>query len=194
MSAWIEPWSKSVLPARPEPLLAALWRHRRAIVERVPLLPLPTYRPARTSPMYAPAPLVTSGQEPMPVNDGDPAGPGPDIHAAALITVWEHWAYASGHCHACRGPMVATFWGGIMGVGSVSGTCVECFARGGRFLPGFPTAMGQIGRILERTPWLLPWTPLAFRLGGRAEELRRILTELGETGLEDDALTPWEAR
>jgi hypothetical protein len=172
-------------------LLAALWHRRDAVLARFPTLPLPTYRPAQTRPVYVALDRLPTGAAP-PASGGDAAGPGPDVHAAAMITVWREWPYASGPCHGCGQPMLATYWGGIVGVGDVGGTCVACFARGARFLPGIPTALFQVRRILDRTPWLLPWTPLAFRLGGRATTLRDALASLGERGLDDDLLTPWE--
>lgn len=158
-----DPWGPTIVTTTAEPLLAGLWRHRHTILAHWPRLPLPTYRPAQTRPFYVPA-AEALRQGDLPANSSAPAGPGPDIDAAALITVWHRWPYAHGPCQMCRGPMVATFWGGIVGVGGVTGICVECFTRGTRFLPGIGTALFQIQRLLEGTGLSFEWRPLAFRL------------------------------
>ena len=186
-----DPWGPTIVPPTAEPLLAGLWRHRHAILARWPHLPLPTHRPAQTRPIYVPLPDAERRGD-VPTSSSAPAGPGPDIDAGALITVWHHWPYAHGTCQLCRGPMVAVFWGGILGVGGVTGICVECFTRGARFLPGICTALFPIQRLLAGTGLSFEWTPLAFRLGGTAPALRDVLVSLGEQQLPDDRLVPYD--
>ena len=165
MPQYPAPWGPTILPAYPEPMLTALWRRRHSISEPVAPPGAPDLPPAHTTPYYTPAAQVLETGI-LPINSSDPAGMGPNIQAAAMITVWQAWEYAYGSCHRCRGPMVATSWGGIVGVGGVLGVCVECFERGGRFLPGVGTAVLWVDRVLGSTPWKLSWTPLTFRLGG----------------------------
>ena len=45
---------------------------------------------------------------------------------AALLRVWDGWDFASGSCPRCGGPALATSFGGVMNIGSVSGCCTVC--------------------------------------------------------------------
>ncbi len=70
----------------------------------------------------------------------------------------------------------------------MAGLCVDCGRTSTRFLPGFPYAMSATETLLAGTRWILPWTPLAFRLGGAASALRAVLSELGVDGLTSNDL------
>jgi hypothetical protein len=106
---------------------------------------------------------------------------------AALLLVWEWWDYASGPCPRCGGPAVATCFGGVMSIGSVSGCCAVCggvVTREGR---GMPWVKHYCDRATEGTPYRIPFRrfPGGWGLGGEPRDLVAVLRELGAAGVPD---------
>jgi hypothetical protein len=108
---------------------------------------------------------------------------------AALLLVWDRWDYASGPCPRCGGPAVATSFGGVMSIGSVSGCCTVCggvVTRPGR---GFMWVKHHCDKATEGTPYRIPFRqfPGGWALRGEPRNLVAVLRELGANGVPD----PW---
>lgn len=178
-----EPWRPALGAACPDGLLRGLWLHRSVLLAHWPAIALPTRAPLHTEESFTRALFerVRRGQC-GPTIDGSAAGPGPEIHAASMLCVWERSPYFRGECHACDGTMLGVGFGGLLTVGSVTGRCVDCGARGTRFLAGFGFGFGLVAQALAATPWYFDCRPMAFNLGGDAPALRAVLQELPGDG------------
>ncbi len=106
---------------------------------------------------------------------------------AALLRVWDRWDFASGPCPRCGGPALATCFGGVMGIGSVSGCCTVCGGVVTRVGGGFSWVRGCCEAATLGTPYRIPFRsfPGGWALRGEPHDLIAVLSELGATKLPD---------
>jgi hypothetical protein len=106
---------------------------------------------------------------------------------AAVLLVWERWDYASGPCPRCGELAVATSFGGVMSIGSVSGCCTACAGVVTREGRGLSWVKGCCDQATAGTPYRMPFRmfPGGWTLRGEPRELVAVLHELGATGVPD---------
>lgn len=138
-------------------LLAAMLEHREGLTQWYPRVLVPALDPAVRTPV------------------------------AALLLVWQHWDFASGPCPRCGAPAVATSFGGVMSVGSVSGCCTGCGSVLSRDGAGFMWVKRCCDRATAGTPYRIPFRyfPGGWSLWGEPRDLVAVLRELGASGVPD---------
>lgn len=138
-------------------LLRALLEHRSQLLKWYPFVPVPT--------------LGTAGTTPL----------------APVLMVWSRWGYAHGACPRCGAPALATFFGGALARGSVTGYCTGCARMVTRFVGGLGRVVSGCNRATARTPYHIPFGsfPGGWQMGGEPIALVAVLQELGAQELPD---------
>ena len=104
---------------------------------------------------------------------------------AALLLVWERWDFATGRCPRCDGRAVATCFGGVMSIGSVSGCCTACGGAVTRDGGGISWVKHYCDKATAGTPYRIPFRlfPGGWALRGEPRDLVAVLHELGASGV-----------
>ena len=102
---------------------------------------------------------------------------------AALLLVWNRWDYASGPCPRCGAPALATSFGGVLSIGSVSGCCTGCGGVVTRVGCGVAWVKRYCEQATAGTPYRIPIRsfPGGWVLRGEPRELVAVLQEVGAT-------------
>jgi hypothetical protein len=106
---------------------------------------------------------------------------------AAILRVWDRWDFASGPCPSCGGVAVATSFGGVMTIGSVSGCCTACGEVVTRDGGGFSWVRRCCEVATAGTSYRIPFRsfPGGWALRGEPHDLIAVLSELCAPNLPD---------
>lgn len=130
-------------------LVRGLHEHRRKILERYPLLKLPSDAPGISTPV------------------------------AALVLSWERWSYMRGRCPDCGAPALGISFGGLLNVGLVGGVCTQCAAVVSRPIAGFVVAARGARASVEGTPYEFGFVNWRWGFRGIPRPLVLALKRLG---------------